>query len=63
MPPLDDDGNIMATIGGLIERMVPHAAPGETSAGAKGRRMRIKEASKYRSSPEISVAPFFPVPQ
>lgn len=63
LPPLDDDGNIMATIGWLIERMVPDAAPGEASAGTKGRRMRIKEASKYRSSPEISVVPFFPVPQ
>jgi hypothetical protein len=63
LPPLDDDGNIMATIGWLIGRMVPDAAPGEASAGTKGRRMRIKEASKYRSSSEISVVPFFPVPQ
>jgi hypothetical protein len=64
LPPLDDDGNIMATIGWLIGRMVPDAAPCEASAGTKGRRMRMSEASRcrYCSSPEISVIPFFPVP-
>jgi len=41
LPLLDDDGDTMASNGRLIERMVPDVAPGEASAGTKGRRMRM----------------------